>query len=329
MESSFRFLRKNKMISILLLIFLFCVGIVGWKYFQHLQMKKLCPAIPSIFDQFMFVVPFRIPFIQELDFDEFPKLIAKSCTGKVMTKLVVFNEMQVLLNDPDLVRDVFVKRAKQFDKTPDYEGFDVFGPNILSTNGKTWVKHRALCNMGFTAKHYEFLAQATNDSSNLMFQQWSTEPSTRIVNVTQSMADISFDILGKTVFGKDFKTFSPDREPLSQILIDSLNKDLIYRMVAFSILPTYFARSKFFSETKNFKLISKEIDKLLENKKNSTEHSDLLSLLLRAMEDSSTQPIKQDKEEEWSEQDYNKSFTLDEIKSDIYIFLLAGFETVW
>eukprot|EP01027_Heterolobosea_sp_BB2_P010728 GEZU01015712.1.p1 GENE.GEZU01015712.1~~GEZU01015712.1.p1 ORF type:complete len:466 (-),score=133.14 GEZU01015712.1:1077-2414(-) len=225
----------------------------------------------------------------------------------------------VHIADPEFVKYVTIKNAKNYQK-PDfmYSIFEQLGPNILTSNGDDWLKHRKIANPVFTDNHMKLVATTTVEAMNRQLKQWDVEygasATTLALEVNKAMSDITLEVIGQAGFGFDLKAISKDQvvdtRVHSMTFCDALVTNLKLFMVR-RFTPKFTWRLPYFEKP------NKEVDLYLDEiiaKRNSEtpeqqeQHHDLLSLLLRSREGS-------------------LSLNEKELKGDMLIFLFAGHDT--
>lgn len=106
------------------------------------------------------------------------------------------------VTEPDLVRDVLVKRAKLFQRHERYTEplKRVVGNGILSTDGKGWLQQRRLIQPAFHRKRIASYADMMTNATLEMMAQWQTDE-TRDINA--DMMGMTLMIVARTLFGAE------------------------------------------------------------------------------------------------------------------------------
>ncbi|KAJ1555951.1 hypothetical protein HK405_009992 [Cladochytrium tenue] len=122
---------------------------------------------------------------------------------------------RIFTADPAVARELFSARWREF-RRPWWMGriFGVFGPNILSTEGEAWRRHRRLASAHFSDATHALAFSETTRLCNEMFAAWesssalvgpySTAPAPEgevVVAVPSAMSRLALKVVSSVLFG--------------------------------------------------------------------------------------------------------------------------------
>ena len=109
-----------------------------------------------------------------------------------------------------------VKNAKNYDKPPFYDMMNLFGPNVVSTNGEEWRKHRSLCNLAFGDTCMSSVVKHSIEACKRLFSKWEANcaagQDSYKIEQTASFTDFSLEVLGLAGFGYGLVAFPQNSE---------------------------------------------------------------------------------------------------------------------
>ncbi|KAL9658446.1 hypothetical protein ABK040_005989 [Willaertia magna] len=229
--------------------------------------------------------------------------------------------------DKNLLKEYFVTKGHDFTKPKhDYDLMNVFGKNILTAlNDEEWKRHHNVCYHAVDNNSLEYMCKVAVESTDLLFsKKWDiilNENNNKGFELDVSdYTDVTLDILGKTAFDLDFGVFSDakDGKEFRKAIEVLLFKGLVIRKI-FTNETIQKIVYKITGVDKDYKLISDTLDKIikkrheeLENGTGDIDRCDLLSSLVKA---------------NFKQEDDKSKLTNEELKSNAFIFLLAGHET--
>jgi len=220
----------------------------------------------------------------------------------------------------DTIKHVMVKYAKNYPKPESkmYDSFDIFGPNVLTTNGDDWRKHRVLSNPAFNEDHIKLLSKITNDTmTTVVDKYWNQE--SFVCDVVEDMTKITLQIMGLAGFGMDMDAIfggkSYDASRYSMTFREAISRSSDEVVTARMRYPKWLLQSPL-PYFKNLRQVVQDTDSylsdLIATRSEDVEERghDLLSLLISARDEENKMGLSPL-----------------EIKSDSFIFLFAGHET--
>ena len=174
------------------------------------QIKKLAPSLPIVVQTFHFVHP----LFQRL----LPTSLRAISTDQLLNNpyqyyKILGSDNFILVHafgyylhvaDYSIAKEITTSQSK-FPKAPEmYRVINLFGPNIVGTEGVEWRRHRKIAAPQFGEKTNQLVAYEVNRTCNLMFQSWnkkSIDGKTR-VDIVKDLAEFALCIFSGAAFGK-------------------------------------------------------------------------------------------------------------------------------
>jgi cytochrome P450 len=219
-----------------------------------------------------------------------------------------------LVHDPAAIKHVLVDNASNYRKDPIQRRILASGlaDGLLSAEGTRWETQRRTLAPLFARRPVASFTPAMCDAAEHLCRRWQTFAPGEVIDVAAEMTRLTLNVLALTIFsdgiGRDYDEF---RSAMSAYF------DAIGRIDAFDLLhvPPFVPRPGRRSLRRTMIYFEEVIDQIIELRRRRLEASsdvpqDLLTLLLRALDPSTGQPM---------------SFC--EVRSNILTFLSAGHET--
>ncbi|KAL6074434.1 cytochrome P450 [Balamuthia mandrillaris] len=238
------------------------------------------------------------------------------------------DRIQVIVNDAEIAKQLFVD-SKLFPKPPAlYDVIRVFGENIVSISetGPQWKKQRSLCSPAFSIANLKLVSNVVVSSCHKLFQEWETKATHKgprwevQVDMLHEINKTALAIISEAGFGSEI-VFEPEegtRHTLSFWNCMNNVVDLLWLRLGLPNVVKFVPFGKPKVAKDSFAEFEHYINEFIVDRKNkqnaevgeSVGRADLLSLLLRAEDPHS-----------------NIRLTDEEIRANIFIFLVAGHET--
>ncbi|KAJ3289946.1 hypothetical protein HDU79_003657 [Rhizoclosmatium sp. JEL0117] len=142
-----------------------------------------------------------------LIYDMSEKQMAKGFTTEKGTDALAICDSDVsyfLLRDPALCHDIMVNRYKEIVKpVHTYMLIDIYGSNIVTTEGATWRRHRKIAGPVFGERNNALVHEASLRIANEMFAAWPTDQ-TALIDISEEMMQFALYVIASAGFGKDF-----------------------------------------------------------------------------------------------------------------------------
>lgn len=209
------------------------------------------------------------------------------------------------INNPDLIQEVVVHKAKSFHKSPIYKRLlsIYLGNGLLISDGEFWKRQRKLAQPAFHVKRINAYAETMTNYSQHMLDEWQDGQQR---NINEEMMRLTLWIVGKTLFDADLSTSSGEVAEALEFLLADIPKTAkqIIRLPNWVPTPTR-SRRKQVIET-----LAGIMNPIIEDRRRTGEdHGDLLSMLLLARDDD------------------GKGMTDQQLRDEAITLVLAGHET--
>ena len=204
---------------------------------------------------------------------------------------------------PDGIEQVLVEEFERFRKPDDAGGVDVLSEGLLLTDGERWQAQRSRLQPMFYRERIETYAETMGSYAAAAADEWAAEGS---VALSEATSTYTLRVLGKTLFGVN----TDDHREAVRAGAEAIRERSSANPVSLDLpdwLPTPGNRRYRRGVTR----LEGVVDDLLDERRDSPDGDDLLSLLLAATdgEGEGTGP------------------TESEIRSQLMTFLFAGHET--
>ncbi len=186
----------------------------------------------------------------------------------------------VLLNHPDLVKEVLTVRHKCFIKGRPLEmAKAVLGEGLLTSEGELHKQQSRIMQPAFHRNMIDSYTAAMTKYVAHMMNAWSDG---QVVDMKEEMTNMSIAIAGETLFGAELAAQAPQINHALETVTDLFGRiSLPFSEWLLKIpLPgtIKFLRAK--------ALLDKTVDRIIEDRRrNTSDKSDLLSLLLQAQQE--------------------------------------------
>ncbi|XP_008546884.1 cytochrome P450 9e2 [Microplitis demolitor] len=250
---------------------------------------------------------------------KFTQELYKKFPGISYLGLMNFNTPTILINDPELIKEVFIKN---FDNNPDHlsfitEEFDpILGTNVFSLRGDRWRQVRGALTPSFTATKMKFLFTLMEKVSANVIHYLRSHPSEcQQVDTKDLFTRYASDVIATSAFGLSVDSLENRRNEFYLRGKDATNLTGFLRILKFMLgvlFPrlmrwcglTYLTKdtNRFFIDLIHQTVETRDKEKIV--------RPDMIHLLMQA-------------------RDQVKDFkiTINDIVAQAFIFFLAGFDT--
>lgn len=211
----------------------------------------------------------------------------------------------ILLNDPDLIKDVFVTNNHKFIKSKGLQmAKAVLGEGLLTSEHDLHARQRKMIQPSFSAKKISYYSEIMTDFT-LNYSNSLKDGDEK--DLSSEMMSLTLDIVCKALFDSDVEADTKKLQDSLGILIEMFDEvtNPFYYLLKNTSLPKY----KKFNEAKEF--VDQIIFKMIKERRgNSHERNDLLSTMLNAQDE-----------------DDKKGMSDIQIKDETLTLFMAGHET--
>jgi len=209
------------------------------------------------------------------------------------------------INDPDLIGQVLVKKAKSFHKSALYKKVlgEYLGNGLLISDGDFWKRQRKLSQPAFHTGRIHTYADTMVDYTLQLRDQWSDG---EVVNIAEDMMRLTLFIVAKTLFHADV---SKDAKEVGNAL-DVLLHQVIEASRRVVRLPDWVPTPQKFRKQHAIETLNTITMNIINERRASGEDTgDLLSMLLMVRDDDGV------------------GMTDEEVRDEVLTLFLAGHET--
>ncbi len=208
-----------------------------------------------------------------------------------------------LLNDPDLIRDIFVTQSAQFEKFPQGNPKQkLFGKGLLTGEGAAQKAQRRIMLPGFHRDRLQLYARHMVELVEEMHSSWQ---SGQIVDIASSMNTLTLRVIGRSLFGIEDTQLLAELGRHLATMLHMVNRFVMPWGELLMSLPLP-SSLRYHAASKNLERI---VAALIEDGK-KTESNNLLRVLIDARKADGS-PLSNE-----------------EIRDEIVTILVAGHETV-
>lgn len=137
-----------------------------------------------------------------------------------VVRIAASGQQFFLVNDPDLVEDVFVARQSNYGKTLNAKvAAMALGNGLLTNEGEAWTRQRRIIQPLFARRQLDRFAQYMIDAAERTLARWATRPDGDRLDVSVAMNALSLDVTGPALFGGDL---SDDAARVHEALVQIL-----------------------------------------------------------------------------------------------------------
>jgi cytochrome P450 len=225
----------------------------------------------------------------------------------------VLGQEVIQINHPDLIRYILIQNQKNYKKSKPYVRFEsAIGLGLLTSSGDKWRRDRQKIQPMFNREQIAgYYFEVVNEVTEKYKQRWLklTENGKAEINITSEMAQITTEVILKSIFGKniDDETVTSLHHSYSVLIEYLKNIRIIYNVDLRKLfcMPSYFSFKKELANIDNIiKMLSQKYrEGGIDNKHN------MLALLIEAQK---ADPV---------------NFSEADIRDHAVSMVFAGFET--
>ncbi|KAG2385708.1 hypothetical protein C9374_003523 [Naegleria lovaniensis] len=318
---------------------------------RNIAKGKDIPGYWQILNEGLVRIPILSPYIAHGNSDVVIRLMRQEQekhkndndnSQQLCVRVTTPHRNNIIIADKDSVKEVLLTKASSFVKPVDafYEPFNIFSKTassiLTAPDGPVWKNHHVVVSPSFSTNNLRYMCESAIKATDALFKtKWEKllDKSSETITVKgnrgeqkkgfvldlEDYSDVTLAVIGEAGFGIDFGIFSEtsnDGKKFREALTNVIKHDYYQRFFfGQGLVRKLLAR---YTETdKALALMSEHLNRYISQRqeefKQDPEKSlnDLLSQLVKAnMEELS-----------------NHKLTLDELKSNAYIFVIAGHET--
>ncbi len=189
-----------------------------------------------------------------------------------------------VVSDADLAKEVMVTRNRNFERPQNIRTIldAVSGVNLFNSNGEVWRRQRRLLQPAFHMRRIVGFADTMTGETERLLQEWTTNPAIAAgqpVDVEKEMMRVTFNIVGKALFGVDMQEAGRSQELSAAFATNAawIDHRLGNLLAAPLWMPTRLNRGFKQSRATASRLIGQIID---DRRREGGDHDDFLQMLL-------------------------------------------------
>ncbi len=183
-----------------------------------------------------------------------------------------------LINHPDLVEEVLVKKPRYFSKGRAMRKMmHVLGEGLLTSEGAVHRRQRRLSQPAFHRERVNSYAEMMIGCALKTRAQWENQPLDELLDVNSSMKHLTMAVVGKTMLSIDMEGENADLGAVMTDLMDAFNWLVLPGFGLLEQLPVPKMKR---SRTARARLNSMIYRLIAERRKDTEDRGDLLSMLL-------------------------------------------------
>jgi cytochrome P450 len=204
-----------------------------------------------------------------------------------VVRIPVILQSRILLNHPDFIQQVLIFQQGKFHKsvlTKETTG-RLLGQGLLISEGDFWRRQRRLAQPAFHRQRINDYAPAMLDCAEMQARKWRGGE-TR--NLAEEMMELTLEAAVRTLFGT---TLPGEAQQVGRAMTFLMRYSLRRARSPFQI-PAGWPTPKNRRATKEFDFLDSVVYRIIGERKaqgNSQRHTDLLSMLMGAMDEDGTQ----------------------------------------
>ncbi len=144
-----------------------------------------------------------------------------------------------VVNHPDLIRPVLTQDYRHYSKnTTHYRMLrQVMGNGLVTNDGPDWVRQRRLIQPAFASRRIARFDGTINALTSSLLARWDERDPSEAVWIDREMSELTFDIVGETLFGRDIKEHAREMGEILDVVNLSSN-DLRSFLTLYPRIPT-------------------------------------------------------------------------------------------
>jgi cytochrome P450 len=210
--------------------------------------------------------------------------------------------------NPENVHHVLVRNAANYIKGSGYAGFRLLvGQGLVTSDGELWRRQRRLMQPAFTPRSIvEFFDMMVDTTARKLDRWQDAARAGRPLHMDDEMAHLTMSVISKAIFGVDLGEESREVSEAFHAAFAFVTE----RTMSAVALPLRIPLPKHRRFTQNLQVIDAFVEKQITAGHRSGAQDTLLSLLLKARDEETGQPMSRQ-----------------QVRDEVVTLFLAGFET--
>jgi len=221
----------------------------------------------------------------------------------------------LLLSDPELIKSVLVKDFASFTDNYQFHGHRIIRQWVIQSSGNEWRRTRSIITPTFTSGKMKAMLPLVTNSIAILEQEIRkhVKSKKKKMDAKHVFTCLTLDVIAKVAFASDVNAHENEDERFIDVAKNILKIGKL-RYITGTLLPTKLKNAVEFSlfKPEHIEFLIKVIQTMLEQKRkvgHTQNFTDLGQLLMEARNDE------------------GEALTEEEIISNAFLMLIAGFET--
>ena len=212
-----------------------------------------------------------------------------------------------LLNHPDYARHVLCDNVTNYSKGLGLaEAKPLLGKGLLTSEGELWASQRRLLQAAFQSKQMEEFSRLMIDAALSLLKRWEARADEhRPLNIASEMANLTINILGRTLFRKEFSELALGLSADLSILTEWA----MTRMTSLLRIPLTLPTPRNLRAQRALRRLEAMVEKMIREHGSHNQSQDFLSLLAAKGHGRDARP------------------SMKQMRDEVMTLLLAGHET--
>jgi len=267
--------------------------------------------------------------------DEYAK---SGVNGFITLPFYPIGSLCAFIGDPETWKEVTNDRIR-FPKPPELmERLRVYGLSVLTAEGEEWKRHRRISQPAFSDRNIRLVWKAaTGVVEELIEEHWENKSEVRVEHALDITVQIALMVLSVAAFGKPMSWSTNETGGLSEGHKMSFTRVLYIvssHLIGAMVAPSW--SLIFTKKLREVRRAAKELrmymdEMIAERKKEyegdpemASQRSDLLANLIAA---AAEDQVHEDPSQENDRKKKDLSLNLEELRGNVFIYLMAGHET--
>jgi cytochrome P450 len=189
-----------------------------------------------------------------------------------------FHIRTFVLTNPEHIENVLVDNAHKFVKGRVLRANrHLFGNGLLTSEGDFWLRQRRMMQPAFHRTRIANYAGTMTECATRLMESWKPGEA---IDLHEAMMRLTLQVVGQTLFSADVERDAPQVGETLQVLLEYTAD---FRRVVMT--PQWLPTKQNLKAKRAVRQLTEIIDRIIQQHRESSEDSDLLSLLLRAQDE--------------------------------------------
>lgn len=196
-----------------------------------------------------------------------------------------------VVTDLDIVKDVLIKDFETFHNRGVYYNLkdDPLSGHLFAIDGADWKSMRVKLTPTFTSGKMKMVFNTVAELSNIMIDQLKSEPNLEMIEMKESLAKFTTDVIGNIAFGLEMNSIKDDDSMFRQI-----GRKVFNPVSNFQLKVLFLAAYRDLARLLRLTFFTKDVTEFFQNtiretieyrRKNNIDRNDMLDTMLKLYDD--------------------------------------------